>query len=139
LPVRFSKDGGAVPGDNIVGILVPREGITIYPSQSKALAQLKSDGAEMLDVRWDVDQNNQERFPARIRILVDNKPGTLAMVADVIAQNDGNIQNLNMKVLVDEFMEMEIDIDVWGLSHLTQIIKQLSEKSITTKVDRITG
>lgn len=139
LPVRFSKDGGAVPGDNIVGILVPGEGITIYPSQSKALAQLKSDGAEMLDVRWDVDQNNQERFPARIRILVDNKPGTLAMVAEVIAQNDGNIQNLNMKVLVDEFMEMEIDIDVWGLSHLTQIIKQLSEKSITTKVDRITG
>lgn len=139
LPVTFSRDGGAVPGDKIVGILVSGEGIIIYPSQSKALARLKDDGAELLDVRWDVDENNQERFPARIRILVDNKPGTLAMVADVIAQNDGNIQNLNMKVLVDEFMEMEIDIDVWGLSHLTQIIKQLSEKSITTKVDRITG
>ena len=139
LPVSFSRDGGAVPGDNIVGILVPGEGITIYPSQSKALARLKDDGAELLDIRWDVDENNQERFPARIRILVDNKPGILAMVADVIAQNDGNIQNLNMKVLVDEFMEMEIDIDVWGLSHLTQIIKQLSEKPITTKVDRITG
>lgn len=139
LPVTFSKDGGAVPGDNIVGFLVPGKGITIYPSQSKELARLKDDGAELLDVRWDIDENNQERFPARIRILVDNKPGTLAMVANVIAQNDGNIQNLNMKVLVDEFMEMEIDIDVWGLSHLTQIIKQLSEKSITTRVDRITG
>lgn len=139
LPVTFSKDGGAVPGDSIVGILVPSKGITIYPTQSKALAQLKDGGAEILDVRWDVDENDKEKFPARIRILVDNKPGSLALVADVIAKNDGNIQNLNMKVLVDEFMEMEIDIDVWGLSHLTQIIKQLSEKSITTKVDRITG
>ncbi len=138
LPVQFSKDGGAVPGDNIVGILVPGEGITIYPSESKTLARFKDDGAHLIDVRWDVDENNQERFPARIRVLVDNKPGILALVAEVIAQNDGNIQNLSMKVLVDEFMEMEIDIDVWGLSHLTQIIKQLSVKSITTKVDRIT-
>ena len=138
LPVQFSKDGGAVPGDNIVGILVPGEGITIYPSESKTLARFKDDGAHLIDVRWDVDENNQERFPARIRVLVDNKPGILALVAEVIAQNDGNIQNLSMKVLVDEFMEMEIDIDVWGLSHLTQIIKQLSAKSITTKVDRIT-
>ena len=138
LPVKFSKDGGAVPGDNIVGILVPGEGITIYPSESKTLARFKDDGAHLIDVRWDVDEDNQERFPARIRVLVDNKPGILALVAEVVAQNDGNIQNLSMKVLVDEFMEMEIDIDVWGLTHLTQIIKQLSAKSITTKVDRIT-
>ncbi len=139
LPVKFSTDGGAIPGDNIVGILVPGEGITIYPSESKTLARFKDDGAHLIDVRWDVDENKQERFPARIKVLVDNKPGILALVAEVIAQNDGNIQNLSMKVLVGEFMEMEIDIDVWGLSHLTQIIKQLSAKSITTKVDRITG
>ena len=138
LPVTFSKDGGAVPGDNIVGILVPGEGITIYPAQSKTLARFKDDGADLIDVRWDIDEHNQERFPARIRVLVDNKPGILALVANVIAQNDGNIQNLSMKVLVDEFMEMEIDIDVWGHTHLTQIIKQLSNKSITTKVHRVT-
>lgn len=138
LPVSFSKEGGAVPGDMIVGILVQGEGITIYPSQSKILAKCKEEGVELIDVRWDIDDDNPERFPARIRILVSNKPGTLAMVAEIIAQSDGNIQNLSMKVLVDEFMEMEIDIDVWGLSHLTQIIKQLNSKSVISKVDRIT-
>lgn len=139
LPVRFSTDGGAVPGDNIVGILIPGDGITIYPSESKTLAKFKDDGAHLLDVRWDVDENNPERFQARIRVLMANKPGTLALVADVIARNDGNIQNLTMKVLVDEFMETEIDIDVWGLTHLTEIIKQLSSKSVISKVERITG
>ena len=34
LPVRFAPNGGAVPGDRIVGILEPGEGITIYPIQS---------------------------------------------------------------------------------------------------------
>src|SRR3954468_574102 len=36
LPVRFAPNGGAVPGDRIVGILTPGEGITIYPIQSPA-------------------------------------------------------------------------------------------------------
>src|SRR5215213_3527882 len=31
LPVRFAPDGGAVPGDRIVGILTAGEGVTIYP------------------------------------------------------------------------------------------------------------
>src|SRR5581483_6332300 len=34
LPVRFAPNGGAVPGDRIVGILTPGEGITIYPIHS---------------------------------------------------------------------------------------------------------
>ena len=31
---HFSPEGGAVPGDRIVGILTPGEGMTIYPVQS---------------------------------------------------------------------------------------------------------
>lgn len=139
LPVKFSKEGGAVPGDNIVGILVRGEGITIYPSESKTLAQFKDEGAHLVDVRWDVSEKDKERFPARIKILVDNKPGSLAMIAEVIATHEGDIQNLSTKVVVDDFMEMEIDIDVWGLSHLTKIIKQLNSKPIVSKVERITG
>ena len=41
LPVRFAPDGGAVPGDRIVGILTPGEGITIYPIQSHALERVR--------------------------------------------------------------------------------------------------
>src|ERR1700740_1334700 len=37
LPVKFAPNGGAVPGDRIVGIVSPGEGITIYPIQSPAL------------------------------------------------------------------------------------------------------
>src|SRR5215218_2477698 len=37
LPVRFAPNGGAVPGDRIVGIMTAGEGITIYPIQAPAL------------------------------------------------------------------------------------------------------
>src|SRR5262249_62193641 len=37
LPVRFAPNGGAVPGDRVVGILAPGEGIPVYTTQSEAL------------------------------------------------------------------------------------------------------
>ena len=55
LPVRFAPNGGAVPGDRIVGILTPGEGVTIYPIQSPALAAFDNEPDRWLDVRWDLD------------------------------------------------------------------------------------
>ena len=52
LPVRFAPDGGAVPGDRIVGIVSPGEGITIYPIQSQALSAFEDKPESWLDVRW---------------------------------------------------------------------------------------
>ena len=53
--MRFAPNGGAVPGDRIVGILTPGEGVTIYPIQSSALAAFDNEPERWLDVRWDLD------------------------------------------------------------------------------------
>ena len=66
LPVRFAPNGGAVPGDRIVGILTPGEGITIYPIQSPSLKDFEDKPETWLDLRWDVDEREPQRFPAQI-------------------------------------------------------------------------
>ncbi|MZR28998.1 bifunctional (p)ppGpp synthetase/guanosine-3',5'-bis(diphosphate) 3'-pyrophosphohydrolase, partial [Escherichia coli] len=66
LPVKFAPNGGAVPGDRIVGIVSPGEGITIYPIQSPALKDFEEMPERWLDVRWDVDETTPQRFPARL-------------------------------------------------------------------------
>src|SRR6195952_5587454 len=53
LPVKFAPNGGAVPGDRIVGIVSPGEGITIYPIQSPALKDFEEEPERWLDVRWE--------------------------------------------------------------------------------------
>jgi GTP diphosphokinase / guanosine-3',5'-bis(diphosphate) 3'-diphosphatase len=138
LPVRFAEEGGAVPGDRIVGILEPGVGITIYPIQSPALVRFDK-GEQWLDVRWDLDEGNTTRFPARIKATVINEPGTLAMISEVIANNDGNIQNLSMSRTAPDFMDMIFDVEVWDLSHLTKIIRQLASKPAISQVERLTG
>ena len=139
LPVRFAPEGGAVPGDRIVGILTPGEGITIYPIQSSALAAFEDSPDRWLDVRWAVEEGNRHRFPARIALNTINEPGTLATVAQVIAEHDGNIDNIIMRRRTPDFTDLTIDVSVWDLKHLNAIISELRAKRVVSKVTRVTG
>jgi guanosine-3',5'-bis(diphosphate) 3'-pyrophosphohydrolase len=136
MPVRFS-DGGAVPGDRIVGITNPGEGITIYPIHSAALKEFDDQPERWLDVRWDVDDAGRQRFPARIEVTALNEPGTLAQVAQVIAEGDGNISNLRIAKSAPDFSVMIIDVEVSDLKHLTRIIGQLRARPVVSAVTRI--
>ena len=139
LPVRFAPNGGAVPGDRIVGILNPGEGITIYPIQSPALKEFDDTPERWLDVRWDVDEDTPQRFPARIAVQSVNEPGSLAAIAQVIADNDGNIDNIRMHRRSPDFTDVTIDLEVYDLKHLTAIIAQLRAKPVVAKVERVNG
>ena len=135
LPVRFA-DGGAVPGDRIVGILTPGEGVTVHRIDSPELARFENALDGWFDVRWNVDGENARRFPARITVIAMNEPGSLAQVASVVAEHDGNIENITMTRRTDDFVEMTIDISVWDLKHLTAILAQLRRKPVVNSAER---
>ena len=139
LPVKFAPNGGAVPGDRIVGIVSPGEGITIYPIQSPALKDFEEEPERWLDVRWDIDETMPQRFPARILVHNVNEPGSLAQVATVIAEHDGNIDNISMSRRSPDFTELTIDLEVYDLKHLSAIIAQLRAKAVVARVERVNG
>src|SRR5450756_2268602 len=121
LPVKFAPNGGAVPGDRIVGIVSPGEGIPIYPIQSPALKDVEEEPERWLDVHRDVHESTPRRFPARILVDNVNEPGSLAQVATVIAEHDGNIHNISMSRRSPDFTELTIDLEVYDLKHLSAI------------------
>jgi (p)ppGpp synthase/HD superfamily hydrolase len=139
LPVKFAPNGGAVPGDRIIGILTKGEGITIYPIQSPSLMDFDDQPERWLDVRWDIDEQERQRFPAQIAVTAINEPGTLAQIASVIGDNDGNIDSLSVIGRSLDFREMVIDIEVWDLKHLSAIISQLRMRPVVSKVERVNG
>ncbi|HYF55507.1 MAG TPA: bifunctional (p)ppGpp synthetase/guanosine-3',5'-bis(diphosphate) 3'-pyrophosphohydrolase [Salinarimonas sp.] len=139
IPVRFAPNGGAVPGDRIVGILTPGEGVTIYPIQSSALAAFDNEPHRWVDVRWDVDPGAAQRFPARLKLQSINEPGSLAQIAQVIADHDGNIDNVAMDRRTPDFTDVLIDLTVWDLKHLNAIVGELRAKRVVSQVQRVTG
>ena len=139
LPVHFAPDGGAVPGDRIVGILTPGEGITVYPIQSPALMAFDDQPDRWLDVRWDIEEGRKDYFPSQLRVTVLNEPGTLAEIAATVSDHGGNIDNITMTGRSPDFRDMLLDIEVWDLKHLNAIISQLRAKKVVSKVERVNG
>jgi guanosine-3',5'-bis(diphosphate) 3'-pyrophosphohydrolase len=134
LPVSF-EPGGAVPGDRIVGVLIPNEGIRIFQIHSPRLKEFEHEG--WIDVTWDIDPDTPQRFPARISVIALNEPGTLAQIAKVIGETGGNIDNVRMVRRASDFTEMRIELEVLDLVHLNHIIAGLREKAVVNKVERV--
>ena len=139
LPVRFAPNGGAVPGDRIVGILTPGEGITIYPIHSPSLKEYDDQPERWLDVRWDMEDTEPQRFPSQIAVNAKNEPGSLAQVAAVIGEHGGNIDNIRMGGKTADFHRMIIDVEVFDLKHLNAILTQLRAKKVVAAAERVNG
>jgi GTP diphosphokinase / guanosine-3',5'-bis(diphosphate) 3'-diphosphatase len=139
LPVRFAPNGGAVPGDRIVGILTPGEGITIYPIQSPDLVAFDEEPERWLDVRWNPEECRHELFPARLLLTAINEPGTLAQIASVFGDHGANIDNIVIRPMSADFRELTIDIEVTDLKHLTTIISHLRARPVVSQVERVNG
>ena len=136
IPVTM-EDGGAVPGDRVVGVLESNGGIRVFQIHSPHLKDYES--ARWIDVTWDVDPDKPERFPARISVTVVNEPGTLAEVATVIAEAGGNIDNLRMLRRAADFTEMLIELEVFDIAHLNTILAGLRAKAVVSAADRVFG
>ncbi len=128
-----------MPGDRIVGILTPGVGVTVYPIQSAALAAFDNEPERWLDVRWDTEASSGERFPARLSLQSINEPGVFAQIAQVIADHDGNIDNISMKRRTQDFTDITLDLSVWDLQHLNAIVAELRSKRPVSSVQRVNG
>ncbi len=136
LPITFAP-GGAIPGERIVGILEPGKGITIFPIHSPMLKDHFDHNDRWIDVTWDIDEGAQERFPAQIKVTAVNEPGSLAKIAAIIGDKNGNIDRLQMAGRREDFTDMLIDVEVWDLKHLRDILAGLKSLSAVNSAERV--
>ena len=131
--------GGAVPGERIVGILDPGQGITIYPIHSPQLQAFEDQLNRWIDVSWDIGEGATELFPARIRVVALNEPGSLGRIASIIGAEGANIDKLQMVTRARDYTEMVIDIEVMDLKHLTDILNGVKSLNAVSEANRVLG
>ena len=140
LPVSFSPDHPAIPGDTIVGILDPGSGVTVYPtSAAEALVRYADEPQRWLDVRWDLGDAQGALFMVPVRVMVANERGALAEISGVIANEGANIDELTMTQRTPQFREMRLVIEVRDRLHLGEILDRLRALKIVSEAGRIVG
>ena len=140
LPVRIDPGAGAVPGDRIVGIVETdgdERSISIYPIQSPALGRYMDKNESWLDLRWDLDDDAPNRFPARVRVSLINQPGTLRDVCEVFGEVDANISGLHLDSPESEVATIDFKTEVYDLKHLARLLTQLRSLPVVTRAERL--
>jgi GTP pyrophosphokinase len=128
-----------LPGDRIVGLMVPGEGAVIHTIDCAELEKAQSSMNDWLDVRWDANAAEAENAVARVLVRVKNAPGSLAVLASVIGNNGGNISNLKVANRNPVYFEFLIDIEVRDVAHLENILGALRVNAAVESVDRVRG
>jgi GTP pyrophosphokinase len=128
-----------LPGDRIVGLMVPGEGAVIHTIDCAELEKASAQMDDWLDVSWGQHAAEEEPNVARVLVRVKNEPGSLAAVTTVIGNNGGNISNVKVANRNALFFEFLVDIEVRDVAHLQNIIGALRVNAAVESVDRVRG
>jgi GTP pyrophosphokinase len=121
-----------VPGDRIVGLRKPGAGVEVHAIDCLRLAN--GVDADWLDLSWG---ERSTGAVGRLRVVLYNRPGTLAEMAGIFAQNHANVINLELTQRDDPFHTYEVDLEVQDLAHLTRIVSALRASEAVAQAERI--
>ena len=121
-----------VPGDRIVGVRVPGKGVEVHAIDCLTLAS--GVDADWLDLSWG---ERTTGAVARIRMVLHNRPGTLAEAAGIFASNRANIAALENSSRDELFSTYDVDLDVSDLAHLTRIVSALRASDAVAEAERL--
>jgi guanosine-3',5'-bis(diphosphate) 3'-pyrophosphohydrolase len=120
-----------VPGDRIVGLRRPGEGIEVHTIDCPRL--IESEDVDWVDLAWG---DKTEGGAARISVELKNEPGALGIVATVIGAQRANIVNLRLDTRDTTFHTNTIDIEVHDAHHLMRVLAALRAADAVSKAER---
>ena len=140
MAVHYAGCCTPLPGDRIVGIITPGEGVVVHTIDCETLESLQDSPERWVDVSWEAGGDGaEETHLGRIVVTVENRPGSLGDVSTVIGHNEGNITNLRFTNRQTDFIEMTIDVEVRDVRQLSHIIAALRANHAVNSVERARG
>ncbi|QFT78739.1 bifunctional (p)ppGpp synthetase/guanosine-3',5'-bis(diphosphate) 3'-pyrophosphohydrolase [Erythrobacter sp. THAF29] len=121
-----------VPGDRIVG--QRRKGETVLVHTIDCLELANGVDTDWLDLSWG---KRSHGAVGRLSVTLYDRPGTLAEMAGIFAQNKTNVTSLEQTQLDHPFTTYEIDAEVQDLAHLSRILSALRASDAVAQAERI--
>ena len=121
-----------IPGDRIVGLRKKDEGVEVHAIDCLQLAS--GIDADWLDLSW---AKRSQGAIGRLSVTVYDRPGTLAEMAGIFAQNNANVKMLEQAETEPPFITYEVDLEVQDLAHLTRILSALRASDAIAQADRM--
>lgn len=135
MAVHFAGCCHPLPGDRIVGIVTTGKGVAVHTIDCKSLEKYADEPERWLDISWGEDAEETLHI-GRLKVMLNNEPGALGELSNLIARYNGNIANLNIVYRTVSYFELLIDVEVKDLKHLSDIIAALKASKAVSYVSR---
>ncbi len=132
--VAYAKCCRPIPGDTIIGFLSAGRGIVIHRHSCKNVAEMSQTPEKYIFIQW-ADKVEGE-FAVELKVDVLSKRGVLAMLANNLAENDANIQNVHIDERDNRHNTITFVLSVRNRNHLAKAIKRLRSIEAVTRVVR---
>lgn len=134
MAIQFAKCCRPIPGDPIIGVIRPGQGLIIHTHDCPTLRKGRSGTEEWMDVAW--DKNINKLFDVNIKLIVANQRGVLAKVAASIAEAESNIENVHFSN-EGEYTALYFTLQVNNRIHLANVMRNLRQISEVIRITRV--
>jgi guanosine-3',5'-bis(diphosphate) 3'-pyrophosphohydrolase len=135
LVISYAKCCRPIPGDTIIGFLSAGRGIVVHRENCKNVSEMYKAPEKYIFIQW--AEKVEGEFQVELRVEVLNKRGVLATLANVLSDNDTNIQDLHIDERDSRHNTITFLLNIRSRDHLAQVIRHLREIDIVTRVARL--
>ncbi|WP_376092130.1 RelA/SpoT family protein [Roseomonas sp. CCTCC AB2023176] len=135
-PVNFAGCCHPVPGDSIVGIVSTGRGVTIHKQGCQTLEAFAATPERFMDVDWDAQPGAAGEHVARLHVVMTREDMAVPNLTTAIAKQDAKIQSLRFMHRATDYSELNVDVEVRDLPHLSNVIAALRACSGIEQVER---
>jgi len=135
LLIHYANCCFPVPGDNIIGVFVADKGMVVHRDGCPNTKRYRKHIDRWLHLDW--GSRTKDKFKSKLRIVVNNTPGVLAQIAQLIAGEGSNITKVEMPNEEKNLAHMEFEIEVTNRNHLKKIMAALGESEFVFELERV--
>lgn len=126
-----------VPGERIVGIKYPGEGVLVHAIACDALVEMEEELDRWLDLRWHAGQHAAKNA-VTLNVTIGNSYGVLGRICTLIGEQKANISDMHFIDRKPDYFRLLIDVDVRDAEHLHAVKTAIEADSDVAGLERQT-
>ena len=133
--VRFAKCCNPIAGDDIIGFISRRAGISIHRTSCINAKSLCFGSDRQLEVQW--DNKNNKSYSVDIMVISEDKLGLLAQITKAISDYQANIISADVKTAENQTAVTKLKVKLNNVNELNELLSILRKLESIISVERL--
>lgn len=133
--VHFGGCCCPIPGDPILGLLLPGYGIEIHRDICHKIKRWSHNSERVTPVYW--HEKYQGEFISVLKASVINKKGMLMAISIAVSEQKASIEDVELDVPEEDFCFAQIKVAIQDRRHLARVISSIKKMKEVIKIERV--